>query len=121
MSDDVGTEITAQQVYDFVWKDKVEKDGQIDMEAVKELLFQYGALIAATSEVYDYITDGAVVDPRTPTDIVAYYADKFTADSVDDGIRQILDDILNIIGSDVEDLPKVVEEYVSSIYIEKAS
>lgn len=51
--------------YDDFWKELVEKNGEIDRDAVARELFDYSMLIDNTSKVFDDITGGAISKPNT--------------------------------------------------------
>jgi hypothetical protein len=74
---------TPDSVYEQVWKGIVEKDGAPDFQKVKELLFDYGALL-----------EGQIDDPQEPVEDVIDLADHLAAESIDLGIRSVLSHLL---------------------------
>jgi hypothetical protein len=85
---------TPDSVYEQVWKGIVEKDGAPDFQKVKELLFDYGALLAETQFLYKYLTEGQIDDPQEPVEDVIDLADHLAAESIDLGIRSVLSHLL---------------------------
>lgn len=85
---------TPDSVYEQLWKPLVEKDGTLDPELVKQLLFDYGYLLLDTEILYSYLTEGQITNPQDSVDDVIEIADQLAADSIDLGIRAVLNELL---------------------------
>lgn len=55
----------ANEVYETFWKDLIETDGIIDMQAVKNELYDYHVMMGEVSKVYDDVTGGRMAKPNT--------------------------------------------------------
>lgn len=86
---------TPDEAYEKVWKPLIEKDGQTDYDVIKRLLFDYGYLLSTTSYLYGYLTESNIDDPQAPVEAVIEYNDNFTAATIDDGIRTVLNELLD--------------------------
>lgn len=86
---------TPETVYEQVWKPIVERGGSVDYKSIKELLFDYGALLQETSMLYAYITDNQITNPQESVDDVIEIADRLVASEVDAGIRTILGHLID--------------------------
>lgn len=87
------TSPTPDSVYERLWKPMIEGSDNPNY-AVKQLLFDYGALLAETRVLYDYLTEGQINNPQTPVDEIIDLADRLAAESIDQGIRAVLHEIL---------------------------
>lgn len=58
-------EETPEECYQNFWKDIVEKDGVVDMEAVKNELYDCHTMIQEVPKVYCDLTGGRVSKPNT--------------------------------------------------------
>jgi hypothetical protein len=54
-----------EEVYEYFWKIIVEKDGNINIDAIKKELHDYYIAIQEVGKVYDYITMGKLTKPNT--------------------------------------------------------
>jgi len=85
-----------QEVYDLVWKETVETDGELDREKVVTTLYSFGALIQNISAVYGYITEGQIVDAFSDPREVVEISDQFVVDTLDDGVGAVISSIVNV-------------------------
>lgn len=59
-----------EQVYEEFWKDIIEPNGQIDMDALKRELFDYWTFMNEASKVYYAVTGGRISKVNTNADTV---------------------------------------------------
>lgn len=89
---------TPQEAWEKVWQPILEDEtGNLDDTKLKAVLFDYGALLADTSELFSYFTDDKIRDPQTPIGEVIDLADEITAELIDDGIRQIISYLFDVV------------------------
>jgi len=94
--------------YEEFWKDLVEKDGVVDMEAVKAELSDYHHVLQNVPEVYVAITGGRMSKPNYfARDVIA----EFEMHNMDRGITW--DDVKSMIDDykDIDDLKLALKEY----------
>jgi hypothetical protein len=87
--------LSTEEVYERVWKEYVEPNGVIDLNAVKTLLFDYGATLHNLALLYPYLTNGQVTNPQAPVDEVMAASDRYIADTLDGELEKILEYLLN--------------------------
>ena len=89
---------TPEEAWEKVWKPILEDEhGTIDDTKLKALLFDYGALLADVSELFSYFTDDRIRNPQTPIAEVIDLTDEITAGLIDDGIRQIISYLFDVV------------------------
>lgn len=67
---------TPEEVYNEFWKPLVEQNGQIDMAALKNELFDYWVTLNEAPKVYEHITNGKFTKPNTDSQFVIDAADE---------------------------------------------
>ncbi len=121
MSADVKPTPTPKSAYEDVWKPIIEDDeGNVDMETVKSLLFDYGAMLHANSILFPYLTEGRITHPQHDVIDVIHESDQSVANTVDEGIQTILGHLLTVLET-VEDESadvqlKTVVDQINSLY-----
>ena len=86
---------TPDTAYEDVWKPIVEEDGEINLPAIKSLLFDYGAMLHSNSILYPYITEGKVTHPQHDVEEVISLSDETLAYTLDQGIQAVLGHLLD--------------------------
>lgn len=106
---------TPEEVYDIFWKEQVEdSDGNLDMQAVKEVLYSFAAMLNNNQYLYTYLTDGEITDPFSDAGEVMRAADEFTANTADE-ITQSLVQQINDTAAQIED-PENRLKYIESTF-----
>jgi hypothetical protein len=105
-------ELTPDRIYNEVWKDLVESEGSVNMDAVKGLLADYSLLLKSNMVLYPYLTDGRVTHPQHDVEELIEIADHTVGVLIDDALRQLLDIFLNDLQA-TEDKP--AEERLQSL------
>lgn len=70
-----------EEVYQSFWKSIIEKDGVLDIEAVKRELFDYRTCMVEVSKVYMHITGGQLSKPNTAAEHIIAAHDKAVEDA----------------------------------------
>jgi len=87
--------------WETFWKDIVtNKDGSINLRAVKDELFDYSSLMHEASIVYDTVTRGRVSKPNTTSGAIIgeYYADINENYTNKDDIRELIQNLTEELG-----------------------
>lgn len=103
---------TPKEVYDRFWKDIIEIDGAVDMEAVKAELSDFEFILEEVPKVYDELTHGRISKPNTYAFEVIREANK----AFEDNEKEIaLDDIEDMAkdSKTVEELMESIREYLA--------
>ena len=74
------------ELYNTFWKELVENpDGSLNLQAVKNELFDYHGLMEEASKVYHDVTGGNISKPNTAAVHVIAYADERWNAAYEDG------------------------------------
>lgn len=110
------------EVYELIWKPSVEnEDGTLNVQAVKETLYSFGAMLHNNQILYTYLTDGEIEDPFTNPEEVMEAADKFAASVVDDSIAAFATEI-NDTAQQIEDREQrlsFIEEIFETVMLDR--
>lgn len=111
-------EVTPEVAYENIWKPIVEEEGVVNMDAVKSLLFDYGALLHGNAILFPYLTEGQIEHPQTDIEEVIQVADDCVAVTIDDSIRLVLNELLDTLKETDKYKPKrQLEELVDKINV----
>lgn len=78
------------EIYESFWKGIVEKDGVVDMDAVKRELADYHHVLCEVPKVYDEITNGRLSKTNYfAEDVIAQYRECFDS-AVEEAVRDAL-------------------------------
>lgn len=110
------------EVYELIWKPSVEnEDGTLNVQAVKETLYSFGAMLHNNQILYTYLTDGEIEDPFTNPEEVMEAADKYAASVVDDSIAAFATEI-NDTAQQIEDREQrlsFIEEIFETVMLDR--
>lgn len=77
-----------EKTYDDFWKPLVEKDGALDLDAVKRELHDYCTFMRNAAEVYCHVTGNRISKVNTDPAAVIGEADARTQEAVDAAVRE---------------------------------
>lgn len=110
---------TPDLAYEQVWKPLIENSPDPE-QAIKELLFDYGSMLADTSMLYTYLTEGLIENPQEPVEDVIEIADHLAAESIDQGIRDTLGLLLSLLdalqGRPLEEKYLLLVQSINELY-----
>lgn len=81
-SDDV------EKTYEEFWKDIVEKDGQLNKEAIKRELYDFSSVLREVARTYDHITRGRISKPNTCADHVILLVEEIINEEIEEVIKE---------------------------------
>ena len=86
---------TPETAWTDVWEPIIVEDGEINLDTVKSLLFDYGACLHSNAILYPYITNSRITHPQHDVEEVIEVSDEEVANVLDDGIHQVLGNLLD--------------------------
>ena len=82
-----------QEIYDSFWKGIVEKDGVLDIEAVKNELSDYEFILSQVPKVYCEVSGGMISKPNTYAyEVLTQFHEHFEDKEITkDDVKDIID------------------------------
>lgn len=106
-----GLDSTPDETYESFWEEIITNpDGSLNLEAIKQELYDYYLVIENTSKIIDSITDGRFSKPNTLASHVIGYVEEYYTNK-----KYVRDDVLEILraSSNLKDAIADIKRYFS--------